>query len=165
LGFDFPNLPYLVDGDLKLTQTNAILRYLGAKYNLLGENTKVQAHSDMMLEEAMDMRNALVRTVYNPGYENLVDEYFNQVNIKFKRYEAFLGSKDWFAGGEQPTICDFHVYELLDQHTLMRPGCLKDYPKLCNFLERFATLPKIKAYLESDKCIKRPCNNKHAAWK
>ena len=33
--------------------------------------------------------------------ENLVDEYFNQVNIKFKRYEAFLGSKDWFAGGEQ----------------------------------------------------------------
>ena len=31
LGLDFPNLPYYIDGDLKLTQSLAIIRYLGKK--------------------------------------------------------------------------------------------------------------------------------------
>ena len=36
LGLPFPNLPYYIDGDLKLTQSNAILRHLGRKYKLYG---------------------------------------------------------------------------------------------------------------------------------
>merc|ERR1711913_153270 len=32
LGFDYPNLPYLIDGHIKITQSNAILRYLGRKF-------------------------------------------------------------------------------------------------------------------------------------
>ena len=28
LGFDFPNLPYLMDGDYRLTETNAISKYI-----------------------------------------------------------------------------------------------------------------------------------------
>ena len=34
LGLDFPNLPYMLDGDVKLTQTLAIMRYLGRKFGL-----------------------------------------------------------------------------------------------------------------------------------
>lgn len=29
---DFPNLPYYIDGDVKLTQSQAILRYIARKY-------------------------------------------------------------------------------------------------------------------------------------
>ena len=29
LGLDYPNLPYFIDGDIKLTQSGAILRYPG----------------------------------------------------------------------------------------------------------------------------------------
>ena len=36
---DFPNLPFLIDGDVKLTQSRAILRYVGRKFNL-GPNTE-----------------------------------------------------------------------------------------------------------------------------
>lgn len=32
MGFDFPNLPYLVDGDVKITETVAIMQYLAKKY-------------------------------------------------------------------------------------------------------------------------------------
>uniref|UniRef100_A0A8C2M9K0 glutathione transferase n=1 Tax=Cricetulus griseus TaxID=10029 RepID=A0A8C2M9K0_CRIGR len=34
LGLDFPNLPYLIDGSHKITQSNAILRYIARKHNL-----------------------------------------------------------------------------------------------------------------------------------
>ena len=41
LGLDFPNLPYLFDGETKLTETLAIHRYLADKYapSLLGSDT------------------------------------------------------------------------------------------------------------------------------
>lgn len=29
-----PQLPYLIDGDVKLTQSNAILRYIARKHNM-----------------------------------------------------------------------------------------------------------------------------------
>lgn len=65
----------------------------------------------------------------------------------------------------QPTICDFPMYELLDQHRLMRPDILDEYKNLRDFLDRFEQLPKIKAYMESEEFMKRPCNNKSAGWK
>ncbi|KAJ8301669.1 hypothetical protein KUTeg_020656 [Tegillarca granosa] len=34
LGLPIPNLPYYIDGDIKITQTNAILRYIARKHNL-----------------------------------------------------------------------------------------------------------------------------------
>uniref|UniRef100_A0A3Q3WT83 glutathione transferase n=1 Tax=Mola mola TaxID=94237 RepID=A0A3Q3WT83_MOLML len=34
LGLDFPNLPYLVDGDKKIVQSNAIMRYIARKHNM-----------------------------------------------------------------------------------------------------------------------------------
>merc|ERR1712154_26429 len=142
LGLDFPNLPYLYDGDIKITQTNAILRYLGTKFNLLGEDAKVQAYSEMCLEEVMDMRNALVRVVYNPNYDKIVDDYFVQVDSRFKKFEAFLDKKNWLAGGKNPTICDFHFYEMVDQHMLMKPDHLNKYANIMAFHKRFEELPQ-----------------------
>jgi glutathione S-transferase len=46
LGFDFPNLPYLINGDFKLTETAAIIRYIiriSNKKELLGKNEEDQA--------------------------------------------------------------------------------------------------------------------------
>ncbi|TOF72058.1 hypothetical protein CGJ15_27680, partial [Vibrio parahaemolyticus] len=33
LGLDLPNLPYYIDGDIKITQSHAILRHLGRQNN------------------------------------------------------------------------------------------------------------------------------------
>lgn len=37
LGLDFPNLPYLKAGDVKLTQSLAILRFLARRHGLFPE--------------------------------------------------------------------------------------------------------------------------------
>ena len=40
LGFDYPNVPYLIDGDKKLTETNAIAYYIpirAGKRELIGD--------------------------------------------------------------------------------------------------------------------------------
>ena len=38
LDLDFPNLPYLMDGDFKITESEAIMKYIAAKWSpeLLG---------------------------------------------------------------------------------------------------------------------------------
>ena len=38
LGFDFPNLPYFIDGDFKLSESDALMKYICAKWRpeLLG---------------------------------------------------------------------------------------------------------------------------------
>ncbi|XP_062570302.1 glutathione S-transferase Y1-like [Saccostrea cucullata] len=164
LGLAFPNLPYYIDGDIKITQSNTILRYIGDKHNLLGKSAHEKVDCDMMVENAMDFRNGVVRLCYNRDYEKLKEDYFNNVKDKLKSFESFLGSKPWFAG-ENITICDFPMYELLDQHKLMKPGILDDFPNLVKFTERFEALPKIKAYMASDKFMRRPVNNKVAGFK
>jgi glutathione S-transferase len=45
LGFDFPNLPYLIDGDFKLTESAAIAKYIikrSGKTELLGKTLQDQ---------------------------------------------------------------------------------------------------------------------------
>ena len=53
LGMDFPNLPYLIDGDFKVAQSTTILKYIGRLNGLFGsENPQVRSslfggHADM----------------------------------------------------------------------------------------------------------------------
>nr|AEI27296.1 mu-class gst glutathione S-transferase [Cipangopaludina cathayensis] len=164
LGLDFPNLPYYIDGDIKITQSNAILRYIARKHNLLGQTEQEQVNVDMMVENAMDFRNGVVRLCYNPDYEKLLKDYIPQCKETLKGFEKWLKNKSWFAG-DNLTLADFPMYELLDQHRIMVPGILDDYPKLKAFMDAFEALPSIKTYMASDKFMKRPLNKVAAKFK
>ncbi|KAJ8301663.1 hypothetical protein KUTeg_020650 [Tegillarca granosa] len=164
LGLPCPNLPYYINGDIKVTQSNAILRHIGRKYNMLGDTESEKVNVDIMLEQAMDFRNNLMKLVYNPDFEKIKTDYLKKLPGALETFQNFLGDNPWFAG-QKITVCDFHIYELLDQHRIMEPGCLDKYQKLTEFMDRFEALPNIKAYLASDECIKRPINNKFAPFK
>ena len=56
IGLDFPNLPYYIDEDLKLTDSAVILKHLGRKYDLFGSNEKEMARIDMLFHTAHDIR-------------------------------------------------------------------------------------------------------------
>ncbi|XP_010583044.1 PREDICTED: glutathione S-transferase 2-like [Haliaeetus leucocephalus] len=91
-------LPYLIDGPIKLTQSNAILRYIARKHNMGGETEEEMLRVDMLENELMDLRMRFVQLCYNPDFEKLKPAYLEQLPGKLRDLSRFLGSRPWFAG-------------------------------------------------------------------
>ncbi|XP_038235859.1 glutathione S-transferase 2-like [Dermochelys coriacea] len=163
LGLDFPNLPYLIDGQTKLTQSNAILRYIARKHKMAGESEEEIQRVDMLENQVMDFRLAFARICYNPDFEKLKLEYLEQLPGKLKLFSQFLGDRKWFAG-EKLTYVDFLAYDVLDQHRMFTPKCLDQLKNLKDFLDRFEALEKITAYMSSGRYMKVPIFWRTAQW-
>ncbi|MEQ2266033.1 Glutathione S-transferase Mu 2, partial [Xenotaenia resolanae] len=97
LGIDFANLPYLVDGDRKITQSNAIMRYIARKHNMCGETEDEKVRVDVMENQAMDFRNGFVMMCYL-DLENKKPGYLKSLPGTLKQFSDFLGDRKWFAG-------------------------------------------------------------------
>ena len=111
-GFDFPNLPYLIDGDLKITESHAIYRYLCNKYRpeLLGKSVADKAKVDMVMGVSQDIRSASYNMIYETG---------DWEGLKVLGYERFAPISKFLAHnkfivGEYPTFPDFFVYENIE---------------------------------------------------
>lgn len=162
LGFDFPNLPYYIDGDIKVTQSNAIMRYIARKHDLCGKTEEEKVRVDILENQAMDFRNGFVRLCYMT-YETGKDAYLQALSVTIERFSKFLGGRTWFAG-DDITFVDFIMYELLDQHLELDKDCLKDAQNLQDYQKRFEELEPIKKYMASPRFMKGPLNNKMAKF-
>jgi len=164
LGLDFPNLPYYMETNVKLTGTNAILRHIARKHNLCGRTQEELVRVDMAAEQVMDMRNNAVFLFYNgagTGFDSSIGEYKVKLQDTLKAISLFLCDRPWLAG-DSLTFPDFHLYEMLDQHLLLDPNCLLSFPNLKNLHARFEKLTAVAAYQKSAKPL--PCNNTSAVW-
>ncbi|KAK4020175.1 hypothetical protein OUZ56_002169 [Daphnia magna] len=164
LGLDFPNLPYYIDGDVKLTQSNAILRYIAGKHNLIGTNDNERIRVDLMENEVGDFRNDWVRLCYSPNFDNLKGDYIKNLPLKLSEFSKYLGDNKWLAG-ENISFVDFIFYEMLDQHMILLPDCLDSFPNLKLYCDRVRLLDSIKTYMSGSDFITRPLNNPHAGFK
>eukprot|EP00063_Salmo_salar_P014963 XP_013989798.1 PREDICTED: glutathione S-transferase Mu 3-like [Salmo salar] len=162
LGMDFPNLPYLEDGDRKIVQSNAIMRYIARKHNLCGESEDEKVRVDILENQAMDFRNGFVIMCYT-DFDKMKPGYTERLPGTLKQFSEFLGTRKWFAG-DTITFVDFIMYELLDQHIMFDSKCLDDFKNLQELVDRFEALEKIAAYMKSSRFIKTPVNNKMAKW-
>jgi len=167
LGLDFPNVPYYIDGDVKMTQSNAIMRYLARKHDLMGKTDKERARCDQVAEEISDFRSDFTMLCYaaltGVNFTAKAPEYAKGLPEKLAPFERFLGDNKWMAGANL-TWPDFIVWEMLEQHLMFKPGCLANLPKLASYYKRFKEEPNIKKFLESPKCFVGPVNNKFASW-
>lgn len=64
LGFELPNLPYLIDGDVRITQSAAIIKYLARKAEVLlgiADNASPAEHArlEMIQDHVNDLRYVL----------------------------------------------------------------------------------------------------------
>uniref|UniRef100_A0A2K6MHX2 glutathione transferase n=1 Tax=Rhinopithecus bieti TaxID=61621 RepID=A0A2K6MHX2_RHIBE len=139
-GLDFPNLPYLIDGTHKITQSNAILRYIARKHNLCGETEKEKIWEDILENQLMDNRMQLARLCYDPDFEKLKPEYLEGLPEMLKLYSQFLGKQPWFLG-DKITFVDFIAYDVLERNQVFEPSCLDAFPNLKDFISRFEVMP------------------------
>nr|XP_060629234.1 glutathione S-transferase Mu 4-like isoform X1 [Anolis sagrei ordinatus] len=163
LGFDFPNLPYLIDGDRKLTQSNAILRYLARKHKMCGETEEEIIRMDILEYQVVDFATDLATLCYSPDFEKLKPEYIKQLPGKLKRFSQFLGDRKWFLGNKI-TYVDFLAYDILDLHQMFQPKCLDQFKNLKDFLDHFEALEKISAYMKSSRFLRTPLYSRNATW-
>lgn len=158
LGLDFPNLPYYIDGDVKLTQSIVILRYLARKLKLEPESEEDKIRGDLIEQQIRDIHMNFAMMCYKPEFEKLKEEYLKNLPNVLKPVSDFLGKRQYFASQNKPTYVDFLVYESLDHHKLLAPDCLNDYPNLKDFTKRIEDLPTIQKYMQSPNFLKFPLN-------
>lgn len=163
LGLDFPNLPYLVDGDVKLTQSHVILRYLARKFNMNGSTEAEQLRADLLATQTMDFHMEYCRIVYNPDFLKLKEAYQQGVPDKLKLLTKFIGSNK-YAVGNSVTYADFVLFEYLEGQLYFNPELLKDSPELQQFHKNMLALESVDRYFKSPKAIKFPFNGAPALF-
>uniref|UniRef100_F7AHC2 glutathione transferase n=1 Tax=Ciona intestinalis TaxID=7719 RepID=F7AHC2_CIOIN len=164
LGLAYPNLPYLIDGDVKVTESWAIMKYLSRKFEKLGpENEEERIKCDVTEGVVQDFRQGFTSMCYNPDFESLKTNYLRDLPGKLEMFEKNLSSSGWLAG-PKITYVDFAFCETLDEMRLTFPGCFDKHPNLLDYLERFNALEKIASYKCSDRFHQFPVNGKMAAW-
>ena len=117
LGLQFPNLPYYIDGTMKVTEAMPIMKYIAYKYGpeLLGGSPAEIAKVEMVAGIVTDLKGAITMPCYTSGDRNAITMNLME---KVKPLVAFLGDKK-FLVGDNVTYIDFVFFELIDFMTFI----------------------------------------------
>jgi len=147
----FGQVPALVDGDLKLCQSGAILLYLADKSGKMGGKT---AEEKARVREWLFWEfDRLASNIYRPraikrGFmkadDNVHQMYVNQAGDALKVLDGALAKSDFLVGSEA-TIADVAVY---GDVAYAEEGAidLSPYPNVKAWMGRIEKLPGFKKY-------------------
>jgi len=164
------NLPYILDGDMVVTQSNTCAFYLGKRLAIDSDDLKASVHNHTVLDQAMDLRNDLMKIVYPFGAvkdkaafpEAAKAHMAGTATNNFTKLEGFC--EGLFMGGATPQSGDFMLFEMLDQHqsicaAIGEPCILDSFPKLKAMHAAMKALPELAKYFSSDPYLKYAQNN------
>lgn len=164
VGMEFPNLPYYIDGNTKLSQSWAIIRHLGRKHNLVAKSEK-----DVEVQEVVDgvIADLIVGFAFlcygSKDFENDKVKYRDErLAPVLQQLEKVLGSRK-YAVGNSLTYSDFVLFERLDLITIMFPDVLNEYPNLKKYHQSIANLKGVKEFRESSR-FPKALNGASAVW-
>ena len=148
LGLDFPNLPYLVDGDFKLSESKSIMKYFCRKHDpsLLGRNPTEVATADMVSRVHDDLHKKITVHCFNGDRVALMTD----VNKASAQLATFLGEKTFLAG-DKLTFVDFSIFEMLDHFNILTEGqTFREWPNLAAFFDRVKTQDGVDEFYQED---------------
>jgi glutathione S-transferase len=162
--------PYLDTGKMVIAQVAHILTWLADTHKLAPSDEKLLFWTIQLQLTVTD----LVAEVHNVHHPVALDEYYDKQKSEAKRYAEgfreqripkFLGyferatsavPGDWIAGDDWSPI-DTSLFQVVEGLRYAFPKRMKtveaDHPGLVALHDRVAALPRIAAYLESDRRI------------
>jgi glutathione S-transferase len=155
LGLEFPNLPYLVDGEFNITEAAAIQNYIIDKWGkpeLLGRDARDTAKLESFLAIFTEIAGASKGLFFNKDYETAKTAVIEKYRPKLQQLEKFVGENKFVLG--YLTLADFVVAE--DSHYIERlfPEDFKTFSFLGRVREEFNRLPEIAQYYEQPSAFK-----------
>lgn len=152
LGLDFPNLPYLFDGEVKLSENRAILKYICDKYRpeYLGVGVEEMARTEEISSLCHTLSSKLYGAIYNPDYHSLVSGVLTEVQSILTSIAKTLDRSKYLVGS-QVTYVDFVFFELIQLINAMQPGFLTNLSaSFLAYQARFRSLPHIVEFENRD---------------
>ena len=150
---DFPNLPYIKDGDTVITESVAVLQYAAYKTrnkDLLGKNLPDSIKIAQLNSFINDLRTPIFEMIRNPDYEKIRDETLNTKVAPFmEKISKNLGEKEFLLG--YLTWVDFQLFNALDVYRRMSSEFVAKWPNLKKYWERFNNAEGIQAFRKSEK--------------
>jgi len=96
---DFANLPYLMDGDTRITESMAIMRCLGRKFkNLYPVNEEEERKCDVAQGAVLDFRMIFTKLIYGDDYDKQKDAFIEGLPDTLSKFEKVLSKHTWLTG-------------------------------------------------------------------
>jgi len=163
LGLDFPNVPYYIDGDVRMTDSLAIMKHIARKHGLMPTSETDKRKCENAEGALGDFRVQFGIMCYFPDFENNKLKFLEYLTGKMDTMNKYLEKNKWISG-ENLCYVDFGLCEWLSQLLLMEPKCLEKCTNVTTYYDNFFKLDKIAAYRKSEKFKKFPINNPIAHW-
>ena len=96
MGFSFPNLPYIIEGNLKITESGALRRYIinrSEKKELLGKDMRDQAIVDNLLGVQEDAAKIIRELYFHENFEEAKAGVMQRAKRKLDLCQKFYGDK------------------------------------------------------------------------
>jgi glutathione S-transferase len=158
-----------LDNGLVLAQMDTILRYFARENSLYGSSNEEAAFIDMFLGGVEDVRGNYVKLIYEGQLQVEAKQKYQSLHIDPSGVTSRNGGAHFrflenllirnreglgFAVGENLTIADLHLFDLMDLHlreALFPTEMKANFPVLVEHHRRIGQLPNITTYLLSDK--------------
>lgn len=150
LDLDFPNLPYLIKGDFKLTESVAIAKYViqkSKKQDLLGKTPEDQARVEMLVSLMDDIFNPTMALFFSPNYSTESNRLFDgKIKEKLDLISKYIGEKDTCL--EYLTLADFKLAEASFYFEKLYHEQYPKYEAISRIRKTIMNLPEVKKYYE-----------------
>ena len=159
LGMEFPNLPYIIDGDHKMSETIPIHKYIADKYkpSLLGSSPEERARINMAAGPISELKGKVTMPCYMSGDKA---EVHAAMEARLPAIVKFIGDNKFTCGAE-PSWLDFYFFEILELLDWLSDGKVYEtHPTLKSLHDNIENLDGVKAVLEGQR--KLAFNNKMA---
>ena len=172
------NLPFLLDGDVCITQSLACIRYLGRKLGIMPKGERDLVLCETVEQEIYELKNRMTEVCYSPyhmhtpnmiaqtegkhDFHYLKNRFINRIKNRLPLIGDLM--KGDFLLGDEPVYVDFILYEFIDQFKVFAPQTFSDMSKINKYLRNFEQLKGNREWFEGEGQSKQYINAPLASW-